>query len=138
MKSLIVEDEFICRVVLQRALQPYGVCDAATNATEALAAFKCAHGAGDPYQLVCLDIEIPGASGQEVLKELRRFEAQLGVTADRVVKVLMTSGHSDPDQVRTAFHNRSDGFLVKPIDLLALNRKLRGFGLIADSGAAPR
>lgn len=130
MKSLVVDDEFVPRQVLQRVLQVYGPSDAATNVTEALAAVRHAIELKKPYQLICLDIEMPGGSGQDVLKEIRRLEVDLSVPEELQTKVLMTSGHSEPEQVKASFHNGSDGFLVKPVDVERLKKRLRELALI--------
>ena len=130
MKTLIVEDDFVARLVLQRALEFYGTVDAATNATEGLAAFKFALQQTRPYQLICLDIKLPEGSGHEVLKEMRLQEETFQVPEELRARVLMTSGHTEADQVRTAFFNRSDGFLAKPIDFERLKVRLKKFGLI--------
>lgn len=130
MKSLVVDDEFVPRTVLQRILQAHGPCDAAINAVEALAAVRQAIQQKNPYNLVCLDIEMPDDSGQNVLKEIRRLETDFQVPSELATKVLMASGHSEIEQVKTAFHNGSDGFLVKPIDPERLLKKLKELALI--------
>ncbi|HEX3133385.1 MAG TPA: response regulator [Planctomycetota bacterium] len=129
-KSLVVDDEFVPRMLLQRVLQAYGPSDAATNLMEALAAVRHAIEQQNPYQLICLDIEMPGGSGQDVLKEIRRLEAELAVPEAHQTRVLMTSGHSEPEQVKASFHNGSDGFLVKPVDVERLKKRLREMALI--------
>jgi two-component system chemotaxis response regulator CheY len=133
-KSLVVDDEFVPRMVLQRLLQGYGPCDGATTVVEALGAIRYAIEHGKPYDLICLDIELPGGSGQDVLKELRRLEEQASTQSPHVARVLMTSGHSEAEQVKTAFNNGSDGFLVKPVDVDRLKKKLRELTLISAGG----
>ena len=130
MKTLIVEEDFVPRMILQRTLEVYGTVDAATNAIEGLAAFKFALQQTQPYQLVCIDIEMPDGSGHETLKEMRLLEESFQVPEELRVRALMTSSTADVDQVRTAFINRSDGFLAKPIDLERLKARLKKFGLI--------
>ncbi len=132
MKSLVVDDEFVPRMVLQRILQVYGPCDAATNVLEAIAAVRHALEQKKPYGLVCLDIEMPDGSGQDVLKEIRRQEEHFGLPAELQIKVLMTSGHSDADQVKASFHNGGNGFLVKPVDVARLKKRLRELALISE------
>jgi two-component system chemotaxis response regulator CheY len=122
-KSLVVDDEFVPRMVLQRVLQAYGTSDAATNAIEQK----------NNYQLICLDIEMPDGSGQEVLKSIRRIETELQVPEELQARILMTSSHSHADQVKTAFFNGSNGFLVKPIDQERLVKKLLELALIPAS-----
>lgn len=58
MKSLIVEDDFTSRLLMQKFLAPYGESHVAVNGKEAVAAFKNAISLGEPYHLVCLDIMI--------------------------------------------------------------------------------
>lgn len=130
MKSLVVDDEFVPRMVLQRILQAHGACDAATTTAEAMAAVRHAIDQKMPYQLICLDIEMPDGSGQDVLKQIRQLEEQLQVPGELRAKVLMASGHSEPEQVKASFYNGGDGFLVKPIDPERLTRKLRDLALI--------
>jgi two-component system chemotaxis response regulator CheY len=131
-KSLVVDDEFVPRMVLQRILQAYGPCDAATNVVEAMAALQHAIEQKSPYALVCLDIEMPDGSGQQVLKEIRRLEEAAALPAELHTRVLMTSGHSHPEQVKASFHNGGDGFLVKPVDVERLRKRLRELALISD------
>lgn len=131
MKILLVEADFVSRMLLQRALGAYGAVDVATNALEGLAAFEFAIKQTRPYQLVCLDIGMSDGSGQAVLKEIRRQEETLTVPEELRSRVVMTSGHVEADQVRTAFHNRSDGFLAKPVDPERLKAVLLRFGLIS-------
>jgi two-component system chemotaxis response regulator CheY len=128
MRSLVVDDDFVCRSTLLAQLLPYGSCDAAANGREALLAVGRAQDAGWTYDLVCLDIEMPDMNGQEVLRAMRqREDHQPG--AHRA-KVIMTSAHSEADQVKTAFINRSDGFLVKPVRAEQLRARLQALGLL--------
>jgi len=48
MKSLIVEDDFSSRVLLQELLVPYGECRIAVNGREAVSAYGMALDAGQP------------------------------------------------------------------------------------------
>lgn len=131
MKSLVVDDEFVPRMVLQRILQAHGPCDAATTTAEAMAAVRHAIEQKNPYQLICLDIEMPDGSGQDVLKDIRRLEEEMTVPVELRAKVLMASSRSEPEQVKAAFYNGSNGFLVKPVEPERLARKLRELALIA-------
>ena len=86
MKTLIAEDDFTSRLLLQAILSPYGECHIAVNGREALHAFNLAHEEGHPYDLVCLDIMMPELDGHAVLSALRplkRLKGFLSVTAQR-------------------------------------------------------
>jgi len=71
MKTLVVEDDFTSRLLLQTILKAYGECHVAADGTEALAAFLEAERTEQPYQLICLDIMMPDLDGKEVLRSIR-------------------------------------------------------------------
>ena len=71
MKTLIVEDDFTSRLLLQGLLQPYGVCHICVNGREAIDAFKKALDEKESYNLVCLDIMMPEIDGQAALKQIQ-------------------------------------------------------------------
>lgn len=63
MKSLIVEDDFTGRLLLQKLLAPYGECHIAVNGKEAISAFAMALESGERYDRVCLDIMMEEKDG---------------------------------------------------------------------------
>jgi len=129
MHVLVVEDDFISRRLLCRYLEPYGECDVAVNGNEAVGAFKQALLAGNHYELICLDIMMPGMDGQETLKRIRALEKEHAVAPEQVVKVIMTSALEDHDNVMAAFSNACDGYVVKPIEKKRFLETLREIGL---------
>ena len=52
MKTLIVEDDFTSRLLLQTFLSRYGECHLAVNGKEAVEAFRMALDNGSPYNLI--------------------------------------------------------------------------------------
>lgn len=130
MKILIVEDDFISRRLLLTMLNPYGSCDISVNGTEALEAFKIAQEEVDPYNLICLDIMMPEMDGQEVLKEIRRIENKLEIAGSKKVKVIMTTALDDFDNIKAAFEEKCDAYLVKPINKDKFLDALRKVGAI--------
>lgn len=52
MKTLIVEDDFTSRLLLNEILKGYGAVDVAVNGKEAIAAVASAMDGGNPYDLV--------------------------------------------------------------------------------------
>ena len=131
MKTLIVEDELTSRVLLRELLKRFGLPHVAMNGTEAVEAVRVALAAGEPYQLICLDIEMPEMDGQEALKRIRKLEEDAGLTRDTRARVIMTTAHSDRDNVVEAIQGQCDYFLVKPIDGRALLEELKHLGLIS-------
>ncbi len=130
MKILIVEDDFVSRLLLQELLKPYGACHLAANGEEALAAFSRLLDQKTPYDLICLDIMMPGMDGQEVLKQIREMERQRGIGCTDSVKIIMTSALADAKNIMHALvRGPSDGYLTKPLDPSKMVKLLADLGI---------
>lgn len=128
MKSLIVEDDFTSRLILQKLLEPYSECHIAVNGEEALTAFVSAQQENTPYDLICLDIMMPGIDGQNLLIKLRQIERDAKIPLGHGAKIVMTTALGDKDNVLEAFRGNCDAYLVKPFDrakFLDIIRNLR-------------
>jgi len=132
MKILIVEDEFVSRHVLQELLSPYGECDMAVNGKEAVDAFESALAENRPYNLVCLDIMLPEMDGQEALKKMREIERKYQIGGLDGVKIIMTTALEDFDNIKRAFIEQCEGYLVKPITREKIITQLKELSLITD------
>jgi two-component system chemotaxis response regulator CheY len=134
MRILVVEDDFISRRLLCRYLEAYGECDVAINGNEALAAVRHAIDSGNNYDLICLDIMMPGITGHEALEQIRALEAKHGLVKGRGSRVIMTTALEDESSVKQAYAAAADGYVTKPIDKKRFLSVLHGLGLAA---AAP-
>jgi two-component system chemotaxis response regulator CheY len=130
LRTLIVEDEFTSRKILQAYLSPFGSCDIAVNGDEAIEAFAVALREGEPYRLVCLDINMPGKDGHQVCAAIRAFEEGSGVQGLDRAKVIMTSASSERGDIRSAFRVECDAYLIKPIDKGKLIQQMRELNLL--------
>lgn len=130
MKCLIVEDDFISRRVLKELLSPLFDCDIAINGEEAVASFRLAHEGKHPYDLICMDIMMPGVDGQEALRRIRELEKDMGVPPKLEAKVVMTTALDDPRTVVQSYYKcGATSYIVKPIGKQKLMRELQQLGL---------
>lgn len=130
MKTLIVEDDFTSRRLLQKILSPYGSCDIAVDGQEAMEAFRLALEENQPYDLICLDIMMPKMDGQEVLREIRKIEAEKSIHGLSGVKIIMTTALGDKGDIMKAFKEQCEAYQVKPIDRKKLLKEIRNLGLL--------
>lgn len=131
MKTLIAEDDFTSRLLLQELLKSHGPFHIASNGTEAVEAVRVALEVGDPYHLICLDIMMPGMNGQEALQLIREQEESRGILSTFGAKIIMITALNDPKNVIDAFHSLCDAYLTKPIRKANLLHELRKLKLIS-------
>lgn len=130
LKTLIVEDDFTCRLVLQEFLKNYGSAHMAVNGNEAVDAVHMALEARSPYDLICLDIMMPEMDGQQALKEIRKLEEAQGIAYERGAKIIITTALGDMGNVMQAYKGLCNGYLKKPINKADLVKMLTEFDLI--------
>jgi two-component system chemotaxis response regulator CheY len=130
MKTLIVEDDFTSRLVLQTFLSRYGDCHIAVNGWEAVEAFRSALEDGQPYDLICMDIMMPEMDGREAVKHVREVEAAHGIASAAGVKIIMTTAVDDVREVMQCFSELCDAYIVKPIDLSKLLQQVQSYELV--------
>ena len=130
MKTLIVEDDFTSRLLLHEILKAHGPVHIAVNGKEAVVAAHTALSAGEPYDLICLDIMMPEMDGYEALAGIRDTEEARGITSSHGTKIIMTTVLDHAKNVSQAFHGLCDAYLLKPIDKGKLLDQVRAFGLI--------
>ena len=112
-KLLVVDDNKDHRALIQALLSPLGFnVDTAANQASALALLK-----QNVYQLLMLDIQMPGASGWNLLGEIR----DLGITAP----VLMVSANPEDSDGQFQQGVDYDAFVVKPVRFENLINQLR-------------
>lgn len=130
MRTLIVEDDFTSRLLLQSFLSKYGECHIAVNGREAVEAFRAARESGQWYDLICMDIMMPEMDGQTAVKEIRALEEAGGTLSSDGVKIIMTTALDDVKNVVQSFQALCDAYLFKPIDTGMLLGHIRNFHLV--------
>ncbi|MCW7753241.1 response regulator [Desulfobotulus sp. H1] len=129
MRILIVEDDPVSRMVMQKNLSRFGPCDFAENGRQALEAFEEALCQNRPYDLITLDIMMPELDGQSVLAEIRKIENSNGILGLSGVKIIMTTALNDKENIMKAFRSQCEGYLTKPIQREKLFQLIDEFGL---------
>ncbi len=130
MKTLIAEDDFTSRTILQKYLKDYGTLHVAANGTEAVEAVRLALDDEKPYDLVCLDIMMPEMDGHTALKEIRSMEKAKGIISSKGAKIVMTTALDDLKNVTAAYDKLCDVYLTKPIKKATLLQELQKLELI--------
>ena len=100
-KVLIIEDEFNTAKPVQEALALIGIdADIAKDGMEGINRFKN----GD-YDLVLLDLRMPGMSGEEVLKEIRNI--------DPFMEVIIYTNYTDFEDIKRLANLGIEGYINK-------------------------
>jgi two-component system, chemotaxis family, chemotaxis protein CheY len=116
--ALIAEDELISVELLSAYLKTYNfrsVCVA--NGEEAVLSFSQALKEGNPFGLICMDIEMPKLDGFSALRKIRELEKNYYPSRSERSVVLIVSAKNTPENMVRAFSGYGcNGFLPKPID----------------------
>ncbi len=110
---LVVDDEPSLRKTLRTSLTASGfTVEEARNGEEALGAVQ-----QNPFDLVLLDINMPGAGGIDTCRKIRTLVPQIGI-------VMITVRDSENDKVK-ALDAGADDYVTKPVRLRELVARLR-------------
>lgn len=131
MKILIAEDDLTSSLLLREMLKRFGPINLAVNGRQAVAAVKASLEKGEPFDLICLDIMMPGMDGHQVLREIRTLESLRGIPPANSARVIMTTALEDYNNVIHAYLSMCDGYVIKPIRKKDLIGELCLLGLIS-------
>ena len=130
MKTLIVEDDFTSRLIMQKIISPFGETHLAADGEEAMEAFRMAREEKRPYDLICLDIMMPKMNGHEVLAAIRKIEEEDGIDELDRVKIVMTTAIDNPEDAINTINGQCDAYLTKPIDKEKMLVQLVSLGIL--------
>lgn len=102
---LIVDDNRINQVVTRRILEKKNfICEVAGDGKQAIELVKNAN-----FDLVLMDVNMPGISGLEATKEIRKFNTEIPILALTAVEV---------EEIREEIHSAGmTGIIIKPYDV---------------------
>ena len=122
MRVLIVDDSRFIRQYLRQLLESMGFsCEEAVDGHAALQMLRGA----SRFDFMLLDVNMPGMSGLECVKELRETGLQ------PPMKVMMVTTEADNSYICQALDYGADEFLMKPFTPESLREKLAMIGLAA-------
>ena len=130
-RVLISDDHAILRRGLREILVrelPGAVCGEAENAQQVLAEVQ-----SQPWDLVILDVTMPGPSGIDVLRDLKRMQPKL--------PVLVLSMHPEDQYGKRVLKAGASGYMnkdVAPDELIKAINKVLGGGRYVSSALAER
>jgi CheY-like chemotaxis protein len=75
--------------------------------------WQAARDSGAPYNLILMDMHMPGVDGLEATQRIRAAEASLGAPRTPIVALTANAFAEDREACLAA---GMDGFLVKPLD----------------------
>ena len=110
LRVLIVDDNATNRELLHHQVASWGMKDgSADSGPDALAKMREAAGAGEPYDVVLLDMMMPGMSGLDLA---RRIKSEGSIEGARLILLTSVGLRGDAAEAR---RSKIDGYLSKPV-----------------------
>ncbi|HEY5379311.1 MAG TPA: ATP-binding protein [Pseudolabrys sp.] len=118
---LVAEDNEINALLARALLTRLGHRPVvASNGEAAVAAWTAARDAGTPYDLVLMDVQMPGMDGLEAARRIRAAEAQKEEQAQEVgflrTRMLALTADAQSEDREACMAAGMDGLLVKPLE----------------------
>ena len=114
-RALVAEDNDINFVIAQKALRRLGF--EVERARDGLSAVRmadaAARGAAARFDLVLMDIKMPGLDGRQAVREIREIERETGA---RPVAIVALTANATAQDRRAALEAGVDEYLTKPFD----------------------
>jgi len=125
MRVLLVEDDRMIGAAVEQSLKDaaYAI-DWVTDGRTAIEALKI-----ENYDLVLLDLGLPGADGREVLRDLR-------VSRRKVPVIIVTARDAVEDRI-AGLDLGADDYVIKPFEVRELLARMRAVLRREGSGGAP-
>jgi PAS domain S-box-containing protein len=121
---LVAEDNEINALLIRSLLTRLGHHAVITTSGEAaLESWQAARSAGAPYDLVLMDVQMPGLDGIETTRRIRACETG---QAGRRTPILALTANTLVEDRYACFEAGMDGFLIKPLDREKLADALAG------------
>jgi len=114
-RALVVDDDDSSRFVLSRALEALGFQVIVAEDGADVPELAAQH----PFDLLVVDLYMPGMNGFELLRRIRTPDPGF-LPAPRTrpsVSVLVVSGESNAASIANAKSLGANGYLVKPVDV---------------------
>ncbi len=129
MKALIVDDVEMNRELLGMFLAGHATVTAyAASGEEALLLVKKAMDDNEHFDLICMDISMPGISGHAALAKIRELENDHQST--RATAFMITSSSSPDDMFEALMNGGCDDYLTKPLMQQSFNELLKKHNLL--------
>jgi len=124
---LVAEDNAINALLIRALLGKLGHRVAMTaDGNTAVEAWRAARTSDMPFDLVLMDVQMPGCDGLEASRQIRSEEAG---AAGRRVPILALTANTLAEDRAACFAAGMDGFLVKPLDRDKLIDALAGLAV---------
>lgn len=118
MRILLAEDNALSAGILRELLEMRGA-QADTAANGALAVARMAEGMR--YDAVLMDVRMPEMNGLEATRAIRAMDGEAAG-----VRIIAMSAGAFREEMERAMEAGADGYLVKPVEMAALCRALKG------------
>ena len=116
-RILVVENDEISKDLLERMCKKLGVqMDVARDGFDAIRKFGAVH-----YDLVIMDVQLPGISGIEVTSVIRSFEKKLGERTP----IIGLSAHALQENRERCLEVGMNDYFSKPIDFDTLHQVIQ-------------
>lgn len=103
-RILIIEDDMTINGLLRNIIEKNGyITDSACDGTEGLA-----RGLHEDYDLILLDLMLPGSSGEEIIKKLRKA---------RTTPIIILSAKGETHDRIELLRLGADDYITKPFDI---------------------
>lgn len=129
MKCLVVDDEVFTRELVVSMLDGMAECEEAASGGEALTKFSAALESDTPFDLVLMDIMMPGMNGHETAKAIRSAERGRGGGGQNVKIVMLTALNTVEDAMESFCSAQSAAYIVKPVSREKLHATISKLGL---------
>jgi len=132
MRALIVDDDVHASKLLLKHLKKIAKFDVdiASSGQQAVEMMKISFREDYPFNLICLDIMMPGLDGHQTLTEIRKIEYAKMLSPEEGAKVMMISSLEDERNILKSFMELCDAYLIKPVTQKELFNKLQELNLL--------